>query len=133
MKKWISQWNNQPQCEGMDKEVLSRICQLRRQILLHSYIYYGLNENIWEDHEWDKRARELYALQKKHGWNINFYDSIFKNWEGQSGYWLPTNKGCDENINRVALRIVGYDKMLAANGALKTPCGHVPLVVHTAD
>lgn len=131
MRKWTSQWHNKPQCEGMPEEVLRRICQLRRQILLHSYLYYGLNENIWADHEWDKRARELHQLQQEHGWNIGFYDEIFKHWEGQSGYWLPTNHGCDTNIDRVARRILAYDRMLAAGGGIKTDCGHLPAVVET--
>jgi predicted adenine nucleotide alpha hydrolase (AANH) superfamily ATPase len=125
--RWISQWNNNPYCEGMDLMALSRMCQLRRQILLHSYLYYGLNENIWADHEWDKRAKELHQLQTEHGWNINFYDEIFKGWTGQSGYWLPTNKvGLDTNIDRVARRILAYDKLLAEQGSTKTSLGHIP-------
>lgn len=124
--KWTSQWFNIARCEGMDEDVLLRIVQLRRQIMLHSYLYYGLNENIWEDHEWEKRAQELHKLQIEHGWNINFYDEVFKNWTGQSGFWLPTNKGLDENINRIALRILHYEKQLRANGGIKTPLGSIP-------
>jgi hypothetical protein len=113
----------------MEQHVMMRMMVLRRQILLHCYIYYGMNENIWEDHEWDKRARELHQLQQEHGWNIGFYDEIFKHWKGQSGYWLPTNKGNDEHIVRVAQRIVAYDKMLATKpDAVKTPLGHTSLL-----
>lgn len=110
--KWKSEWHNVARCEGMEDTILLRMVMLRRQILLHSYLYYGLDENIWDDHEWDKRSRELYALQQEHGWNINFYDEMFKKWTGQSGFWLPTNKGIDENVDRVARRILHYDRML---------------------
>jgi hypothetical protein len=132
MKKWKSQWNNRPHCEGMDEKVLARICQLRRQMLLHCYLYYALNENIWADYEWDKRARELHQLQQEHGWNINFYDEIFKHWQGQSGYWLPTNKeGLDRDIDRVARRILAYSKMLSDKpGTLQTPLGPVSSIVN---
>lgn len=106
---------------------------LRRQILLHSYLYYGADENIIDDHEWDKRARALFSLQQEHGWNINFYDGIFRHWKGQSGYWLPTNKGCDENVVRVASRLLAGEKFNRANGGVHTPCGTLPPEITTPE
>lgn len=126
-KKWQSQWLNHIQCEGMEPEVLARMSVLRRQLLLHAYIYYNLGENIISDHEWDRRGQEHLALMKEHGWNINFYDEIFRNYDGQSAYWFPTNKtGWDDNVHRVAMRILDYDKKLASEGCIKTDRGHIP-------
>lgn len=131
--KWTSQWHNQPQCEGMEQSILERIVMLRRQVLLHSYIYYSLDENVIADHEFDRRGRELFDLQKEHGWNVNFYDSIFKHWQGQSGFWLPTNKGCDEHVNRVAARVLAHEKLNRQYGGQRTDRGTLPPAVETPE
>lgn len=95
-------------------------------MLLHAYLYYTEDDNIWEDHVWDKQSRALLELQKEHGWNIGFYDEIFRHWTGQSGYWLPTNDGRDDNVVRVAKRTLAFDKKLAVTeGAVHTPYGWV--------
>ena len=44
----------------MDLDVVrERIAQRRRQILVHSIIYYRFNENIITDHTWAEWAKEL--------------------------------------------------------------------------
>lgn len=94
--------------------------------MIHAYLYYGAGESIWEDHIWDQKSRELFELQKKEGWNINFYDEIFQFWEGQSGYWMPTNDGHDPDVKRVALSQLAYNEKLQALGGIKTPMGYIP-------
>lgn len=47
----------------MNKEVRSLITRRRRQILLHSYIYYELNDNLIDDVTWSKWALDLEHLQ----------------------------------------------------------------------
>lgn len=129
-KRWKSQWHNVPSNEGISETILQRMVYLRRQLLLHAYIYYTLDENLISDHEWDRRGRELHSLQQEWGWNINFYDHIFQKFEGQSGYYFPTNfQGSDEHVDRVARRLVDYDKKLAAEGAIATDRGHIPRIV----
>ena len=49
-----------------EEQILARINQLRREILVHSVIYYRLNDNIISDEEWSRRAKELYDLQNKY-------------------------------------------------------------------
>ena len=49
-----------------EEQILARINQLRREILVHSVIYYRLNDNIISDEEWSLRAKELYDLQNKY-------------------------------------------------------------------
>lgn len=99
----------------MPLEAMTRLMMLRRSLLLHAYLYYALGESLINDFEWDRRGQEHLELQKEHGWNIGFYDEIFKHYEGQSGYWFPTNEvGLDDNIDRVAHRLLETDKKIQA-------------------
>lgn len=47
-------------------DVKARIEQRRRQILVHSYIYYEMNQNIISDSKWSEWAKELYDLQEQY-------------------------------------------------------------------
>lgn len=47
----------------MNEEVRSLITRRRRQILLHSYVYYELNDNLIGDATWTKWALDLEHLQ----------------------------------------------------------------------
>lgn len=38
----------------------------RRQVLVHSIIYYRMNDNIISDSQWSAWAKELYDLQKQY-------------------------------------------------------------------
>lgn len=69
-------------------------------MLVHSYIYYELNDNIVSDATWAKWAKELEQLQKdypKESAEVEEYEQ-FKDWDGSSGAFL--NFG--ENIKTVA-------------------------------
>jgi NAD-dependent DNA ligase len=74
-----------------DDEIKAKIRQRRAQMLVHSCIYYELNDNIVSDHRWQKWADELEELQRNHPHccNIGFYDSEFANWTGATGNHLP--------------------------------------------
>ena len=77
-----------------------RIRQRRRQMLVHSYIYYELNQNIISDATWSKWAKELAQLQKDYpeeSKRVEEYEQ-FQDWDGSSGAFL--NFG--ENIKTVA-------------------------------
>lgn len=67
------------------------IKQRRAQMLVHSCIYYELNDNIVSDHQWQAWADELQQLQEKHPEHleIGFYDNAFKDWTGATGNHLP--------------------------------------------
>lgn len=80
--------------------IKEKIRQRRRQMLVHSYIYYELNDNIISDAKWAEWAKELEQLQKnypKESEEVEYYDD-FKDWDGSSGAFL--NFG--ENIKTVA-------------------------------
>lgn len=68
-----------------------KIKQRRAQMLVHSCIYYELNDNIVSDHKWQEWADELEKLQKENPQllNIGFYDQHFQDWDGATGNHLP--------------------------------------------
>lgn len=75
-----------------DKSAIkSKIRQRRAQMLVHSCIYYEMNENVVSDHEWQKWADELEQLQRDNPdcCNIDFFDYEFKDWNGATGNHLP--------------------------------------------
>jgi|GEM_PF-2262900 len=62
----------------------------RLQMLVHSCLYYALDENIWSDHQFDAAAKELAQLMTDYpdAYSDRF-DEYFKGWDGSSGYHLP--------------------------------------------
>ena len=80
----------------MNKKAYAKIQQRRLQMLVHSYIYYVLNDNIISDFTWNKWAHELAVLQKKYpktSKKVPYYKQ-FKNWDGSTGAFLDF----DDNI-----------------------------------
>ena len=74
-----------------DDEIKTKIRQRRAQMLIHSCIYYEMDDNIVSDHRWQTWADELEQLQKDnpHCCTINFFDREFANWNGATGNHLP--------------------------------------------
>ena len=62
----------------------------RLQVLIHSCLYYALDENIWSDHKFDAVCKELVELLKAHpdAYSDRF-DEYFEDWDGSSGYHFP--------------------------------------------
>jgi hypothetical protein len=63
----------------------------RRQMHVHSVLYYHMNTSIIDDHTFDKWAVELASLQRdfpqfKHK---GYMPGIFENWTGDTGMHLP--------------------------------------------
>jgi hypothetical protein len=76
----------------IDKEqVKSKIRQRRAQMLVHSCIYYEMNNNIVSDHQWQAWADELQKLQEDNPdcCDIKFFDWEFRDWTGATGNHLP--------------------------------------------
>lgn len=73
------------------ESLIDKIRQRRAQMLIHSCIYYELNDNIISDHKWQQWADELEAIQN--AWpellKIGFYDYNFRDWDGATGNHLP--------------------------------------------
>lgn len=71
-----------------EEEVYHKILQRRRQILVHSYIYYELDDSLVEDSKWSKWSRELVDLQKFYpdiSKEAPYYES-FKDFDASTGF-----------------------------------------------
>lgn len=73
------------------EEIGDLINRRRRQILVHSVIYYKMDENIIDDATWSKWALELENLQKE---NPEIaakqpYAKEFEDFDHSTGYSLP--------------------------------------------
>ena len=75
------------------EEIAELITRRRRQLLVHSIIYYHMNDNLITDDQWAKWAIELEKLQRD-------YPEIAKNcprakefedFDHSTGYNLPLN------------------------------------------
>lgn len=92
-------------------DVSALIQRRRRQILVHSYIYYELNKNIISDETWSKWAVELEQLQKDNpeiAEKVEFA-RVFKDFDHSTGqnlrsaYMLP-------NIAAIAESLLEYER-----------------------
>ena len=75
-------------------DIVQEINQLRRNMLVHSCIYYELNDNIISDHQWTYMAKRLARIQKRAfeaigPFETGVYDEAFKDWDGSTGHHLP--------------------------------------------
>lgn len=75
----------------LDRPISEIINQRRRQLLVHSIIYYEFNENIISDHTWSKWAMELVSLQNQYPdiAKTCIYAESFKDFDGSTGFNLP--------------------------------------------
>lgn len=75
----------------VDKNIYKKIQNQRLNILIHSYIYYELNDNRISDHEFDRRCQILVRLQEMYPVEASYarWSDEFYNWKGESGYGLP--------------------------------------------
>ncbi len=77
-----------------EEEIKSKIRRRRRQIIVHSCIYYRLGDNIISDYQYDMWAKELGKLQQEYpelSKQVPDFYEAFKdfNVECTSGYQLP--------------------------------------------
>jgi NAD-dependent DNA ligase adenylation domain len=72
-------------------DLLELMNRRQRQILVHSFLYYQLNENIISDHTFDLWSKELAELIKNYPdtFKQSVYYEGFKEFDGSSGYDLP--------------------------------------------
>ena len=71
--------------------IKEKIRQRRSQMLVHSCIYYEMDNNIVSDDTWQRWANELTTLQNENPDDciIDFFDDEFKDWDGSTGTHLP--------------------------------------------
>jgi NAD-dependent DNA ligase adenylation domain len=74
-----------------EAEIMALINRKRRQVLVHSFLYYRMNTSIWSDHKFDQVANELVDLQRKYPEIAQkcAYHEYFQDFDGSSGFDLP--------------------------------------------
>lgn len=76
---------------GEELKIAERIQHLRCLMLIHSRIYYVLNNNLISDKDFDALAKELAKLQQEYpeiSKNVDWYEA-FADWDGSTGAFLP--------------------------------------------
>lgn len=113
--------------QGQDLEIAEKIQRRRYQILIHSCLYYKMNENIVSDVQYDRWAKELEALQKQYpeiASNVD-YAHDFENFSSATGFdlplddpwvrrkalWLSSRPGESKNISSEPRRVVQEGKL----------------------
>ena len=89
--------------EGKKLKLAEKIQRRRLQLLVHSYIYYELNDNIVTDAVWSKWAKELVELQERYP-NMSKriqYAHEFEGWDGSTGAFLQFDDATAERANRL--------------------------------
>lgn len=63
----------------------------RGQMLVHSCIYYELDDSVISDDQWQVWADELHKLQTENPdcCKLDFFDWDFRDWDGSTGNHLP--------------------------------------------
>lgn len=77
--------------DGEQLKIAEKIQQRRLQMLIHSCIYYEMNQNIISDKKWDEWARELKNLQEDYpdiSRQVEWY-AAFIDWDASTGAFLP--------------------------------------------
>ena len=94
-------------------DVYERISFLQRVILIHSYLYYMLDETLWTDKKYDENARQLVQYQRR---LIEYqiikytqYGYVFYDYDGTTGFDLfyRLREADKQVIARIANQIGG--------------------------
>lgn len=86
-----------------DFNPLEQINWLQRYIIVHSYIYYQLNDNFISDHVYDARSKQLVELKERHPkeWRRSqYYRQFGKDYNGATGMGLVESLS-DRDMNTI--------------------------------
>ena len=88
-KKWVEKGDLED--DMTENDIAEIITRRRRQLLVHSIIYYKYNESIIPDDTWSKWAAELVQLQKDYPELSEklIFAAEFSNFDGSTGFNLP--------------------------------------------
>lgn len=81
----------------------------QRKIIVHSYIYYELNNSVISDREYDALSKKLVVLKNEHPdlWRTSeYYKQFGDDYNGATGFTLYHD--LDEHQKEIILSIVHY-------------------------
>ena len=85
---------------------------LQRVILIHSYLYYEVDNSVWTDRKYDEVAKQLTNIQNKHtkSWikRTTQYGYLFYDFDGTTGFllWGRLKKKDKEQIAGISENIM---------------------------
>jgi NAD-dependent DNA ligase len=93
----------------VEQTILERINQRRRQLLVHSYLYYRQNTSTISDHQYDKFAQDLITLQADYPEiaEQGIYADEFRGFSMGDSFALPLG---DPHVREMALRFLRAKK-----------------------
>lgn len=86
----ISELKQKIENTGLDEKIMELILRRRKQMIVHSIIYYRMGTSIIEDTKFDMWARELVRLQRdypRESCKVKYYED-FKDWDATTGFKL---------------------------------------------
>lgn len=91
------------------EEALELINRRERQILVHSFLYYQLNDNLITDFTFDAWSKELAELIQEYpeAYRKSVYCDGFRGFDGSSGFDLPYSR---PEIQRIGIGLLDYRK-----------------------
>lgn len=81
-------------------KVETKIRMLQRWILVQSYIYYNLNDNIVKDNVYDNNTRELIEMQKKFPDIKTEFSYVFNDFVSGTGFDLISRLN-DKHLKKI--------------------------------
>lgn len=95
----------------MNEEIIELIGRRRRQIIIHSVLYYKLDSPLVEDHVFDKWCRELVELQSKYPQEsaVAPFSKEFEDFNGSTGFHLA---GYEWGLNKALQLLRIHDKLM---------------------
>lgn len=91
-----------------------KIQLLQRWILVHSFLYYNMNESIVDDEAFDNNCKQLVEMQEANEseFDKTKYRYVFEDFDGSTGFHLTSrlNKSDMGTISRDALMLLNMVK-----------------------
>lgn len=98
--------------EKEDQDIIDLIKRTRLQLLVHSYIYYRLNENVISDYQFDMLSKRLVDLQEANpelSKEVEWAEA-FEDWDGSTGFNLPLGDSWVQNKGNYILKLSKENK-----------------------
>lgn len=98
--------------EYSEEQITELINRRRRQVLIHSCLYYRMGTSLWTDQQFDFAARQLVGLQNRFPDIAKkcVFAEAFADFDASTGFDLPLE---DPWVTRTALRLLDYSKSIA--------------------